>query len=56
VLRCVMRCLMPAVLAEGDESAMNLEGLDGSFSTYLLFSQRYLRVGSELADNAVSRQ
>ena len=31
VLLCLTRCLMPALLAEGDESAMNFEGLGAVF-------------------------
>src|SRR5215208_213321 len=36
-LRHALYLLMPALLAVGDESAMNLEGLGGSFSTHLSF-------------------
>jgi hypothetical protein len=32
----------------GDESAMNFEGVGVSFSEFLLFSEPYLRIGSEL--------
>src|SRR5215204_1629767 len=46
---CFASCsLTSALLPAGDESAMNLEGLGVSFSTYLLFSAAFLRVGSEL--------
>ena len=35
VLLCVTLSLMPALLPEGDESAMNFEGLGVTFWTYL---------------------
>ena len=41
---------MPALLARGDESAMNLEGLGVSFSTYLLFFAAFFRVGVNFAE------
>jgi hypothetical protein len=40
--------LMPALLPVGDESAMNSEGMGTFFSTNLLFSATFFRVGSEL--------
>jgi hypothetical protein len=39
---------MPTSLPMGDESAMNFEGVGVSFSEFLLFSEPYLRIGSEL--------
>ena len=48
------RFLMTALLARGDESAMNFEGLGVSFSTYLLFSAPFLQVGSELHREGVA--
>jgi hypothetical protein len=45
---CDIRFLMPALLAAGDESAMNLEGVYVSFWTLFLYPATFLRVGSEL--------
>jgi hypothetical protein len=36
------------IITFGDESAMNFEGVDVFFSEFLLFSEPYLRIGSEL--------
>jgi hypothetical protein len=46
VLLCVTLSHMPALLAKGDESAMNLEGLGVPFWEYLLSFAAFLRVGS----------
>ena len=40
--------VMPALLPKGGEFRMNSEGLGVFFSTYLLFSVPFLRVGGEL--------
>jgi hypothetical protein len=40
--------LMPALLPRADESAMNIAGLGVSLSRFLMFSEAFLRIGSEL--------
>jgi hypothetical protein len=45
---------MPALLAAGNESAMNFEALGVSFSTCLLFSVRFCELGANFAQNVAS--
>jgi hypothetical protein len=50
---CVTLTFMPALLPEGDESAMNFEGLVSLFSTYLSTFSTFL--GATLAENVCAQ-